>query len=527
MQNQQQNQVPAAVAAVPPLPQWQVDANNLGLNADEKEMHRVLCNVHNFTVGQYSTLREEGYGTLHELRNWRHKSIQTLLTNLSNRPANRGGQRYGDKRIRQIQAITWFVNDSFSRGVPIDVSTYEADPDICIRNAALAAEHAEQDSSTADKPVKFTYKSWITWEESVEVYLESVISSCGAPLSYVIRKDLPVGTAWNNLDETQQRIYTPNIQGFAFNIDSKTVLTLLKELCLGTESEVWIKNIKCGREAMEALRTHYDGPDEARKRTLEAEAKLKTLSYKHEYTFSFERFITALQGHFKIFERYHMPMYEHQKVEKLFDKCQNNNPEFKLEVGICRSQHDTFIGAITYLKTAVARLFPAGAKKGIGGSRHISSTKVNGVTLGEFNKNYSRQEVNKLKATAEGRKAWRAFLNDPRRKKANEEYKKRKGSESSDNRRIQALEKKLKSAEDTASNSNSNGSNSSNLNDAEQRTVAATINGVMNASRHNTNAQTYPTNGRQVSIRSAQRSQGSNDQSVTSDVTFDHFGNPL
>ncbi|GFH62186.1 hypothetical protein CTEN210_18662 [Chaetoceros tenuissimus] len=89
--------------------------------------------------------------------------------------------------------------------------------------------------------------------------------------------------------QTWMRIYTPALQGFAFNLDTKAVLTLLKQLCLGTDTEVWIQNIRCGRAAMIALRNHYNGPDEARKRTLEAEAKLKNLFYKHEYRFPFER----------------------------------------------------------------------------------------------------------------------------------------------------------------------------------------------------------------------------------------------
>ena len=54
----------------PALPQWLVDAYNLGLNAEERELHRVLCNVHSLTRGQYVNLREEGYGTLNDLRNW-------------------------------------------------------------------------------------------------------------------------------------------------------------------------------------------------------------------------------------------------------------------------------------------------------------------------------------------------------------------------------------------------------------------------------------------------------------------------
>ena len=145
MQNaQQQNPVqaggppavPPVVISPPPLQQWQQDANNLNLDAEERELHRILCHTHNFTRSQYTTLREEGYGTIHELRNWKHKEINTLLTNLSNRPINRGGQRYGDRRIKQLQALAWFVNNSYARGLPVDLVLYEADPDRYILNAA-------------------------------------------------------------------------------------------------------------------------------------------------------------------------------------------------------------------------------------------------------------------------------------------------------------------------------------------------------------------------------------------------------
>ena len=272
---------------------------------------------------------------------------------------------------------------------------------------------------------------------------------------------------------------------------------------------------------MLALRKHYDGPDEAKKRTLEAEAKLKSLFYKHEFSFPFERFITEMQKHFKVLERYEMPVHEQKKVETLFEKCQNNHPEFKMEVGICRSQNDTFIGAITYLKTAVARIFPEG-KKSVGRPRQVSATRVNGIDLSDFTKNYSKQEINKLKSTPEGKKAWYDFLNDPRRQSHSKAYKKRKSQES---RKIKALQKKLKAAEGTSTGTSTTGESA--ISTDQQRVVAAMINGVMNASRQNGQPIQFPTNGRTASIQSAQRGQGSGAASVNSEVTFDHLGNPL
>jgi len=125
--------------------------------------------------------------------------------------------------------------------------------------AEIDSEIASDDA--ADKPDKFKYASWNKWEESVYIYLDSIVSKSGAPLSYVIRKDLPEDAKWDELDRKTQKIQNASLERFMFTIDSERVLTLLKELCLETEAETWFRNIKCGREAMKALQIHYDGPD--------------------------------------------------------------------------------------------------------------------------------------------------------------------------------------------------------------------------------------------------------------------------
>lgn len=183
-----------AAAPQPVLAQWQIDADIMGLSVDERELHRILCNVHAFTCGQYETLREVGYGTLPDLVNWSYKDISTLLSGLSNRPENRGGMRYGDRRIRQVQAVTWFVNDLHSIGVDIGMDQFEVDPDTYMQYAALAANHDSRESNTAEESEKFKYSNWIAWEESVDTYLASIKSASDAPLSYVVRKDLSPNT---------------------------------------------------------------------------------------------------------------------------------------------------------------------------------------------------------------------------------------------------------------------------------------------------------------------------------------------
>ena len=95
---------------------------------------------------------------------------------------------------------------------------------------------------TVNKPEKFEYRNWNQWEELVYLYLDSVISKCGA----VIRKGLAEDTEWESLDPKIQQIHSVPLEGFMFKIDSKRVLSLLKELCLRNEAETCFRNIKCG-----------------------------------------------------------------------------------------------------------------------------------------------------------------------------------------------------------------------------------------------------------------------------------------
>ena len=96
-----------------------------------------------------------------------------------------------------------------------------------IKFAKIDSQIGKDDA--ADKPDKFKYADWIKWEESIYIYLNSVITKAGVPLSYVIRKDLDADTDWESLDRKVQQIHTAPLEGLLFDLDSETVLTLLKD----------------------------------------------------------------------------------------------------------------------------------------------------------------------------------------------------------------------------------------------------------------------------------------------------------
>jgi len=126
-------------------------------------------------------LRSEGYSSLSDIINWKYKDIRSLLENLSNRPANRGGQQFGEKKIKELQALAWFLTDRSRRGLSFDLDLYRQEANQYISYAEIDSEIGNDEA--ADKPEKFKYMNWNKWEESVYIYLDSIVGKSGAPLS--------------------------------------------------------------------------------------------------------------------------------------------------------------------------------------------------------------------------------------------------------------------------------------------------------------------------------------------------------
>ena len=162
--------VAAAIQAAAPQPnqtlvQWEIEANTLNLQGEHRLLHQLLREFHNFNHEQCAKLRSEGYSSLSDLINWKYKDIRSLLENLSNRPANRGGQQFGDKKIKELQALAWFLTDRSRRGLSFDLDLYRQEANQYISFAEIDSEIGNDEA--ADKPEKLKYMNWNKWEESV------------------------------------------------------------------------------------------------------------------------------------------------------------------------------------------------------------------------------------------------------------------------------------------------------------------------------------------------------------------------
>ena len=511
---------PPAVIAAPAIPTWQANANALGLNPPQMELYELLVNFHNFTHEQYVCLMNTGgYSTLMDFVGWGHKAIRKWCENITSLSHTRGGRTFGDNKIKQLQGVAWYVNDCQLRATVKDIDgDYKPNSVIYKQNAEMDHLGQQHETVTVNKPAPFSYENWIKWEDSIYTYFDSERNASGVPLSYVIRRALPAGTVLGALSRDEQLIHNAPLHGFLYDSDNKTVGSIIRELCLGTPAEVWIGNEKRGRECMIKLQNHYDGPDEARTRIQAAKAKLDRLFYKAEAGFSFEKYVTTLAEVFNVHERYKEPMFESDKLKFLFDKCQNNHPEFKQCAVLARSQHSDFIDAVQYLKTEVARLFPDGGRRG-SNRREISA--VNG---GKGGKGSKKREYNGVDTSDLTR--WfppHEFKKLPpwlKKKISMNKYHQQKNKEKID---------KVKKAKVSQVNTDTSDSNV-NLDMQQQRLVAAIITGQMNASRSSAstsgNSGGQPLSGR-AATKAAAQVRTPPPPSDVSVITYNHLGNQI
>ena len=122
----------------------------------------------------------------------------------------------------------------------------------------------------------------------------------------------------------------------------------------------------------------------------------------------------------------------------MFTKSQNNHPEFKQEIIICRQQYETFAEAVTYMKTVVSRLFLE-VSKSIP-RRNISSVatkEVNGVDITDLKRWYDSSEIKKLNESQAGKRVLSKIMGDKKRHERHKEKIER--IKSSKRRRVKAV----------------------------------------------------------------------------------------
>ena len=482
----------------------------------DTQVGRVSQHVLGLSEAQATALDGNGWLNLSDFEGFSTEDLTAWITQSGRITATRGGCVFPMLRARRICALAHWVNQKQLRGVPFAEGDFTAAEmrqaviDYPIYDMQLKAD------DTVDKPEQFVYEKWEDWQETVITYLKGKKSVTKTiPLYYVIRPpDYPAAPT-----PEEQIIFNADHTGVAFTADNKAVHQLLTELTTGTDADHWIKQHKRrqdGRQAWLDLCEHYDGPAEGDKRVTVARSNIKLVHYKNETSFSFEKYSTRLKKSFSTLEQYGQPKSEREKVEILLDQINTSDQKLITVIGICRDRHaNTFEEACTYLSQQVAIIYPqhqpnAFGKRGKGGKRptvrNIHSVKIgkngkvtcNGVDLTDTTRYLSQKEFSKIG------KEGRDYLAKCPKRKAHKE--------------AQKSNKKGKADTDVES----------------QRHIAAIVNGVINATRNETESVAGSSLPSQVGGRPQHGPHARNTSAVGAaaasqrrNVRYDHEGNVL
>lgn len=274
--------------------------------------------------------------------------------------------------IKNLQTLCWWASDRTKRNLPLDADLFDADELRTAREAKrIQATQSTGTESTADL-LKFNPDTFEACDEAFVTFLQQVIGAVKEPLAYVVREDvMPVGA-----NAATQRMYELPHQGATYTTDNTRVHTLLKSYLADTPGYEWIREFDAtqdGRAAYLALRAHYNGEGELRKRTTLATETLRTAHYKNEQVFSFEKYSETLTKAFATLDKDpDERLSERQKVTKLVDGINVSDGTLVAAKQYVMAQFPAnFSGAVSHFGSMVVRVHgPAVlAAQNRGGSR--------------------------------------------------------------------------------------------------------------------------------------------------------------
>ncbi|GFH48999.1 Blackbeard [Chaetoceros tenuissimus] len=220
-------------------------------------------------------------------------------------------------------------------------------------------------------------------------------------------------------------IYATALNSPQFNNDSKEVHNLIKELVQNTDGDSWLlPRCSCGRTAMQSLRNHYDGPDQAESRIDVARASIEKLFYRNENMFSLESYSTQMKKNYDVLEKYNQLEYEANKIDTFLKGIRNENNKVVNVVSIAKTMANlnTFQLVQEFISNQLKTIFPPheiqqggkkGGRRGVAASKKqkkkatkqraariakisISGRKENGVQLQGYAHYYSNKDFHAL-----------------------------------------------------------------------------------------------------------------------------------
>jgi Asp-tRNA(Asn)/Glu-tRNA(Gln) amidotransferase C subunit len=259
--------------------------------------------------------------------------------------------------------------------------------------------------SKPDKIIDFIEE----WPEHVAKYN----GQNGCPLSYVIRKDIPVadenadppfgspGTKYGSIrDEIQARAPHGTQE---YHIDNAAVFDMLDEAISDHKNvKTWVKayaRTKDGRAAWDSFKQHFRGTNQMEAIEARAEKQLTTLIYSGEKPrYNFEIHVSKhLRAHLDI-EKAGSEIRERSKVRKLIDSIKANHLNAAI-AHVRGSDHlqDSFDRTVSYIRTFIVNNEATD-------TRNVSSVQDNSKGKRTRNdKDESKRSKKKIKTKHEGK----------------------------------------------------------------------------------------------------------------------------
>ena len=327
------------------------------------EIHDLLVVCGITSADTRNAIIQEGFTTAEQFSRITPSEVETMVKNLRQPRGNEPGVRIGAVPMKNLKALVWWARDRKRRDREIVIEDFTEEVlEDCIVKLEMddVDERAKVDAPGTLKGAE----DWVQRELALQNYLMNVKGVSGIPLAYVIRKEILDVEDYEFENEVERLIHEAPHDGPAFAADNQQVYRIIQSKLVGTENYEWISQYETsqdGRSTMNTLRTHYDGPGEIKRRIARAEAQIEALHYKSEQAFSFERFITKLNGAFQVLEQNKEGLTERKKVTIMCDKIQNNNTDLRAAVQFIRRTETlsaNFRDAANALSEAVSTIFP-------------------------------------------------------------------------------------------------------------------------------------------------------------------------
>ena len=111
---------------------------------------------------------DDGYGSQDSVLYWKFTDIKEWCQLKANIPASCDGVSYGDRKIKCLQKLAWWVTDLTLRGKIIDLSNFKTDilAD-AIEEYRLYFGDTRDGKGDMRKPKEFSREKWTQWKDRI------------------------------------------------------------------------------------------------------------------------------------------------------------------------------------------------------------------------------------------------------------------------------------------------------------------------------------------------------------------------